>query len=60
MWPLQIISPGRTCCPGKLEVTRLPGEKASDGKIGSTDRLIDNLVYELYGPTEDEIRTVEG
>jgi type I restriction-modification system DNA methylase subunit len=29
-------------------------------EIGSTDRQIDRLVYELYGLTENEIKTVEG
>ena len=29
-------------------------------EIESTDRLIDALVYELYGLTEEEIKMVEG
>ena len=29
------------------------------GKDVATDRQIDQLVYELYGLTEDEIRIVE-
>jgi hypothetical protein len=29
-------------------------------EIASTDREIDNLVYELYGLTEEEIKIVEG
>ena len=29
-------------------------------KIYQTDRLIDKVVYELYGLTEEEIRIVEG
>lgn len=29
-------------------------------QITATDREIDNLVYELYGLTEEEIRIVEG
>jgi len=29
-------------------------------EIESTDRAIDQLVYELYGLTEEEIRIVEG
>ena len=29
-------------------------------EIKSTDREIDELVYELYGLTEDEIKIVEG
>lgn len=28
-------------------------------EIGTTDRQIDQLVYELYGLTEDEIKIVE-
>ena len=29
-------------------------------EIESTDRAIDNLVYELYGLTDEEIKIVEG
>jgi type II restriction/modification system DNA methylase subunit YeeA len=29
-------------------------------QIDATDRQIDQLVYELYGLTEDEIKIVEG
>jgi hypothetical protein len=29
-------------------------------QIDVTDKQIDNLVYELYGLTEEEIRIVEG
>ncbi len=29
-------------------------------QIDETDRQIDNLVYELYGLTEEEIKIVEG
>ena len=28
--------------------------------IESTDRAIDNLVYELYGLSEEEVKAVEG
>jgi len=28
--------------------------------IAATDREIDELVYELYDPTEEEIKLVEG
>jgi len=31
----------------------------SQRQIDSTDRQIDNLVYELYGLTEEEIKIVE-
>ena len=31
-----------------------------DQKLAITDHQIDALVYELYGLTEEEIRTVEG
>ncbi len=40
---------------------RTPGEKESLAReIESTDRMIDGLVYELYGLTKDEIKIVEG
>ncbi|MHB8775816.1 MAG: Eco57I restriction-modification methylase domain-containing protein, partial [Bellilinea sp.] len=40
---------------------RLPDEKERlERQIQATDRQIDNLVYELYGLTEEEIRIVEG
>lgn len=29
------------------------------GQIAATDRLIDRLVYDLYGLTEEEIKIVE-
>jgi len=38
-----------------------PSEKQLlDQKLAITDQQIDQLVYELYGLTEDEIRIVEG
>jgi hypothetical protein len=38
-----------------------PDEKTRLGhEIKATDNQIDQLVYELYGLTEDEIRIVEG
>jgi len=38
-----------------------PSEKQLlDQKLAITDQQIDALVYELYGLTENEIRTVEG
>ena len=40
---------------------RTPQEKESlQRQIAATDRQIDNLVYELYGLTEEEIKIVEG
>jgi len=38
-------------------ITKLDPLKA---RIAATDRLIDQIVYRLYGLTEDEIRIVEG
>ena len=35
-------------------------KKTFQQKVGILDRQIDNLVYELYGLTEEEIRIVEG
>ncbi len=38
-----------------------PDEKERlERQIQATDRQIDNLVYELYGLTAEEIRIVEG
>jgi hypothetical protein len=31
-----------------------------ESRIAATDRQIDELVYELYGLTEEEIKVVEG
>jgi len=45
---------------------RLVGEGAAGGadagaaQIAAADRQIDQLVYELYGLSEEEIRIVEG
>ncbi|MEM6749648.1 MAG: DNA methyltransferase [Planctomycetota bacterium] len=36
-----------------------PKRRAIEGQIASTDRQIDQLVYELYGLTEEEIAVVE-
>ena len=33
---------------------------AIKGVIDSTDKEIDEMVYELYGLTEDEIQIIEG
>jgi hypothetical protein len=44
---------------------RLPAAKSAHDKtvlqrdIDATDREIDRLVYQLYGLTEEEIKTVE-
>jgi hypothetical protein len=35
------------------------GRHAKSGQIAPTDRQIDQLVYELYGLTEEEIKIVE-
>lgn len=45
----------------QLAAARLPDEKERlQRQINTTDRQIDNLVYQLYGLTDDEIRIVEG
>ncbi|MGH7773725.1 MAG: hypothetical protein ACREQA_15980 [Candidatus Binatia bacterium] len=42
-------------------VAKNPNDKTSlQREIDATDRQIDQLVYELYGLTEEEIRIVEG
>ena len=44
----------------QLPAAKTPHEKSSlERQIATTDRQIDQLVYELYGLTEDEIRIVE-
>lgn len=44
-----------------LEAEGIPGDKtAIQRQIDATDDEIDNLVYELYGLTEEEIKIVEG
>jgi len=41
--------------------SHMPQEKESlQREIESMDGMIDRLVYELYGLTEDEIKIVEG
>jgi hypothetical protein len=43
-----------------LATARTPHDKTSlQMQITATDRQIDQLVYELYGLTEEEIRIVE-
>jgi len=45
----------------QLAATRTPQEKAVlERRIAATDHLIDKLVYELYGLTDEEINMVEG
>jgi hypothetical protein len=44
-----------------LAVVQNPREKENiEKQIESTDKAIDQLVYELYGLTEEEIKIVEG
>jgi hypothetical protein len=54
---------GRTSVtPAMVEVYRAhhAGYKALVERIEATDRLIDQVVYRLYGLTEDEVAVVEG
>ncbi len=45
----------------QLAAARTPQEKAVlERQIAATDRMINQLVYELYGLTEEEIKLVEG
>ena len=37
-----------------------PGYRDLTERIARTDRLIDQIVYQLYGLTDDEIAIVEG
>ena len=44
----------------QLAAAKTPHEKKSlETQIAATDRQIDNLVYELYGLTPEEIKIVE-
>ena len=44
----------------QLAGARDPDDRTQiENQIAATDRLIDKLVYELYGLTEDEIKVVE-
>ncbi len=44
-----------------LPKAKTPHEvEALQRQIAATDRHVDTLVHELYGLTEEEIRTVEG
>jgi hypothetical protein len=40
--------------------THHPAYEALVRRIGATDRLIDLIVYRLYGLTADEVAVVEG
>ena len=45
----------------QLAATKTPDEKTRlQRQIDATDHQIDNLVYELYVLTENEIKIVEG
>lgn len=45
----------------QLKTAKAPDDKTRlQRQIGATDKEIDQLVYELYGLTEEEIRVVEG
>jgi hypothetical protein len=37
-----------------------PDRTAIERQIAATDKQIDQLVYELYGLTEEEVRIVDG
>ena len=44
----------------KLATAKIPDDKTRiQRQIATTDNQIDNLVYELYGLTEEEIKIVE-
>ncbi len=45
----------------QLGKAKVPSDKtALQSRIDGTDRVIDRLVYDLYGLTEEEIAIVEG
>ena len=41
-------------------VRTAPGKTAIESQVAATDKQTDQLVYGLYGLTEEEIRMVEG
>ena len=44
----------------KLSAAKIPTDKTRiQRQINTTDKQIDNLVYELYGLTEEEIKIIE-
>ena len=45
---------------GRLDGARAQEVTLVDRQIAALDRQIDQLVYELYGMTDKEIRIVEG
>ncbi len=45
----------------KLVATKIPADRTRiQRQINTTDKQIDNLVYQLYGLTEEEIAIVKG
>jgi hypothetical protein len=44
----------------RVYAAHAPGYLALVNRITATDRLIDEVVYRLYGLTEEEIAVVEG
>jgi hypothetical protein len=45
----------------KLQLAKTPHEKETlQRQIDATDKQIDQLVYQLYGLTDEEIKIVEG
>jgi type II restriction/modification system DNA methylase subunit YeeA len=45
----------------KLAAAKIPDDKTRfQRQIAATDKQIDNLVYQLYGLTEEEIKIVDG
>ncbi len=55
---LGILSTGSAALPPWLH-SSAPLGPVGQRQIDATDRQIDEPVYELYGPTDDEIRFVE-
>ena len=53
------VSAQSTGYAGSPQVQKNPGHPPIERQIDATDRRIDNLVYELYGLTDEDIRIVE-
>ena len=55
-WHTCLCHPPRQCRPAQAKSQK---REQIEREIAATDRQIDQLVYQLYGLTEDEIRIVE-
>lgn len=56
----EIVKAGSSPTPWQRAAAKTPLDKTSvQRQIDATDKRIDQLVYELYGTTDEEIKSVE-